>query len=248
MKKLIVMLTLLGSSFSMAAMYGEAGCGLGKWLIYLKSKGYKIEGIDFFDGVVKELKKYDKSLQVQVGDVESLRIKSNSLDQYLSFGVVEHWEQGPQKPLAEAFRVLKRGGIAIIETPCNSPLQRLIRALVETKRLLKLPAKIFVEALGLRKKRDSVKTKFYEYHYSPQELASHVEKAGFKILEVLPKDDLGPNRSIGLWLDLPFLRQKGRGEFELNTWGKIFKMLISPFPWLWSYCVVVVATKGSSQN
>lgn len=221
----------------------EAGCGLGKWLIFLKNKGYKIEGVDFYDGVIRAIKKYDKTLRVQVGDVEKLPYKDNSLDQYLSFGVVEHWEQGPQKPLEEALRILKNGGVAVIETPCNSPLQQLLRAFRELKRTLKLPAKIFVESIGLRAKRTEVKTYFYEYHYSPNELSNYIKNAGFKVLEILPKDDMSNHRSIGLWLDIPSLRNKNGQEFELNDLGKLIKMLISPFPWFWSYCVVVVAKK-----
>lgn len=218
----------------------EAGCGLGKWLIFLKEKQkMNIEGVDFYDGAIKAIKKHDPSLKVSVGDVEKLPYKDNSLDCYLSFGVVEHWEQGPQRPLREAFRVLKKDGVAIIETPCNYPLQKLKRMV----RLLKLPAKILVESLGLRPKKISPPQIFYEYHFSPNELESHIKKAGFKILGVYPKDDTSPGRSIGLWLDFPTLRKPGAGEFVLNGTGKTIKKLLSPFPWFWSYCVVVVAKK-----
>lgn len=216
----------------------EAGCGLGKWLIFLKKQGFNIEGIDFYAGVIKAIKKYDPSLKVSVGDVENLPYPNDSLDSYLSFGVVEHWEQGPQKPLQEAFRVLKKGGIAIIETPCNNPLQRLKRSIS----LIKLPAKIFVESFGLRAKRVEPKKVFYEYHYSPTELTNLIKTAGFNIIDVLPKDDTSPDRSIGLWLDFPGLR-KNSSEFVLNDTGKLIKQLLSPFPWFWSYCVVVVAKK-----
>lgn len=221
----------------------EAGCGLGKWNIFLKKRGIDIEGVDFYEEGIKKIKKYDPKLKVYVGDVEHLPIKENSLDAYLSFGVVEHWEEGPQKPLTEALRVLKPGGIAIIETPCNTFLQKLNRFVDNTIRAIKLPAKIFVETLGLRKKREEVAKVFYEYHYSPSELSGFVQKAGFKIVEVCPKDDTSPNRSLGLWLDFPALRKKNASEFFLNDNGKIIKKLLLPFPWFWSYCVVVVAKK-----
>lgn len=221
----------------------EAGCGLGKWLIFLKKQGFNIEGIDFYDGVIKAIKKYDPSLKVSVGDVEKLPYSNDSLDSYLSFGVVEHWEQGPQKPLQEAFRVLKKGGVAIIETPHNNLLQQLLRVSSELKRLIKLPAKILVETLNLRPKKENLSKSFYEYHYSPAELSSHVSSAGFKILDTKPKDDLAPNRSISLWLDLPKLRKEGASEFELNETGTLLKKLLAPFPWFWSYCVVIIAVK-----
>ncbi len=217
----------------------EAGCGLGKWVVFLKSKGFDISGVDSYPDVIKAAKKYDKNLPVSVDNVAKLSLKSNSLDAYLSFGVVEHFEEGPQKPLSEAFRVLKKGGVAVIETPYDNPFRIMGRLIVR----IKTPLRILIEELGLRSKRVILEQYFYEYHYTKQELIDHVKKAGFTILESFPKDDLSPNRSIGLWLDFPRLRQKDAGEFVLTPFGRLVKRLFSPFPEFWSACTVVVAQK-----
>lgn len=221
----------------------EAGCGLGKWVMYLRSHGYDIAGIDSYPGVIKAAKKIDRTLPVSVGDVANLPFPSGSVSCYLSFGVIEHFEEGPQKPLREALRVLKEGGVAIIETPNDNPLRRFVRVLRRLRYIIKTPARIFVETFGVRPKRVLPEQYFYEYHYTKNELVNFVKKTGFKIIGSYPKDDLSPKRSIGLWIDFPCLRQKGAGEFVLSPVGRIVKLILSPFPELWSACMVVVAKK-----
>ncbi len=200
----------------------EAGCGLGKWVIFWRERGYDIFGVDFHAPTVKILKNYDKNLPVGVGNVEKLDFPDNSFDIYLSFGVIEHWEKGPQKVLREAWRVIKPGGLAIIETPLDNFFRRFRRFI----------------------RRRKMKGYFYEYRFTKNELEDFVRETGFKILETGLKDDLSPNRSIGLWLDYPFLRQENSPNFQLNVLGQIIKKFLSPFPWLWSACVVVVAQKS----
>ncbi len=221
----------------------EAGCGLGKWVIYLRRKGYDVLGIDSCEAAIENIKKFDKNLPVQVGDVEKLLYPTDSLDAYLSFGVIEHFEKGPEKALGEACRILKKGGLAIIETPYDNPLRQLFRQGQYFLKTLKTPARILVEQLGLRRKNQSTKQSFYEYHYTKKELKNFIEKAGFKILQIFPKDDLANNRSIGLWLDFPRFREKNKPNFQLNKTGQIVKKLLSFYPDFWSACVGVVAEK-----
>lgn len=221
----------------------EAGCGLGKWVIYLTGRGYNITGTDSYKGAIESLKKYDPKLPVKVDDVSKSTFPSGSFDAYLSFGVVEHFEEGPQKSLAEAFRLLKKGGVAVIETPYDNLLRRVIRFIQEAVVTLKLPAKLFVEGTGLRPKRVAPERYFYEYHYTKRELTNFVKNAGFKILGVYPKDDTADNRSISLWLDFPALRDKSGKTFLLNPAGLLIKKLLSFWPDLRSACVVVVGIK-----
>ena len=205
----------------------EAGCGLGKWVIYLGRKGYDIVGTDSFEGAVEALKKYDKDLPVKVDKVEDSTYPNGSYDAYLSFGVMEHFEEGPQRPLREAHRLLKKGGVAIIETPFDNFLRRLVRAIKKFVGRGKVPA-------GWT---------FYEYRYTRDELANFVRQAGFRILTTFPKDDMSKDNSIGLWLDFPKLRRSDQPDFVLNFTGKLLKKILSPWPEFWSACVVVVAKK-----
>ena len=152
----------------------EAGCGLGRWVFYLSKLGINIEGIDFSKSTINYLdawkEKNNFKVNINVGDVCKLPYKSNSLSGYISLGVVEHFIEGPKKPLDEAFRVLRPGGIAIITTPS-------ISWYVFYKKKLKR-IKNFVKFI-LRKKIS--KTNFFQYEYSPKQLRKHVEKSGFYV-------------------------------------------------------------------
>ncbi len=54
-----------------------------------------------------------------LGDAENLPFETGSFDRYISSGSIEYWPD-PQQAIAEAYRVLKPGGIALI----NGPLRR----------------------------------------------------------------------------------------------------------------------------
>jgi ubiquinone/menaquinone biosynthesis C-methylase UbiE len=111
--------------------------------------------------------------EFKVGDVTKLPYNDNSISGYLSFGVIEHFIEGLQKALNEAFRVLRPGGIAIITTPSKSWFYyyRLIRSAIRT----------FIKKLiG----RDVIKPSFFQYWFSPKDLKQFVHEAGLKWLDI----------------------------------------------------------------
>src|SRR3990170_3759329 len=107
----------------------EAGCGLGKWIIHLTREGYNIQGIDANKYALEKLRESFPKARVKKGDVRQLPFEDEHFDTYLSLGVVEHFEEGPQKALQEAYRVLRGDGTAIVEVPFDSPLRKLTRFL-----------------------------------------------------------------------------------------------------------------------
>jgi len=222
----------------------EAGCGLGKWVIDLKRKGYRIIGLDTYVKGLHTLRDFDSNLELVGADVAQMGFKDNAIDAYISLGVVEHFEEGPQQPLKEAFRSLKPNGIALIEVPYDSPLRQIDRLLFKLKVSLKLPIKILIEALGIRKKRPDIKKKFYEYRYTTDELKDFVKEAGFELVEMLPKDDLDKNRSIMLWSDFPRLRHPNQKLFALNSTGTLIKAVLDFItPFTYSALIVAVCRK-----
>jgi len=92
----------------------DAGCGFAKWVIYLHRRGYDIVGIDNNELAISKLKEFDETLPVEVGDIVNIQYPDNHFDGYISMGVVEHFEEGPQAPLNEAFRLLKPGGLIFV--------------------------------------------------------------------------------------------------------------------------------------
>lgn len=51
-----------------------------------------------------------------LGDVENLPFETDTFDRYISAGSIEYWPD-PQRAVAEAYRVIKPGGIALIIGP-----------------------------------------------------------------------------------------------------------------------------------
>lgn len=149
----------------------EAGCGLGRFNFYFSRFGIDIDGIDFSKDTISYLqlwqKKYGLDSNFKVGDVCNLEYGDNSLSGYISLGVVEHFNEGPNRPLREAFRVLRPGGIAIITTPNKSWF---IRKRNFIKNLKKLIYKIYG--------REFPKTPFFQYEFPIKKLAEYVTSAG----------------------------------------------------------------------
>ena len=147
----------------------EGGCGLGHWVQFLMSYHYDVIGVEYVREVVLKAKKFDTTLPVYEGDVTNLMFPDDSFDAYLSFGVIEHFEEGPQKVLSEVKRVLKKGGKFLVSVPYFNFLKRLINlknSLFKTKCCL------------------SDGSSFYQYIYKKKELKRCLEEEGFKIIAI----------------------------------------------------------------
>ena len=166
-----------------APRYGktlEAGCGLARWCFYLSKMGIDIEGVDFSQPTIEYLnawqKENDFNLRFTKGDVQHLPYQNDSLSGYLSFGVVEHFIEGPHRPIQEAFRVLRPGGIAIITTPSKSWFTFYRKTKTNLKKLVK-------KLLG----RTIVSPAFFQYEYRPRKLKKYVKNTYFSCSGVSPK-------------------------------------------------------------
>ena len=70
----------------------EAGCGLGKYVMYLDRQGHKVIGVDLDEQALVRAHQYDTHLSLAVADVARLPFPDNSFDAYVSLGVIEHFE------------------------------------------------------------------------------------------------------------------------------------------------------------
>ncbi len=190
----------------------EGGCGLGKFLFFLREKDYKnLIGVDFTDKPLQLIKQRDSSIDVRKGDVNDLPIIDNSIDLYLSMGVIEHFEGGPKKALDEAFRVLRINGILIVAVPYQNLYRGTFRKYF-TMPLLKLLNPSF-------RNKNRV---FYQYYYSKKDLKKFIENAGFEIIDWFYYDQYHTNdRRIGICLEFPFMKKNNREPYTLNWFGNI---------------------------
>jgi SAM-dependent methyltransferase len=107
----------LGEHLTEGGRVIEAGCGLGGWVCYLHEQGHEVVGVDYVEPVVRKAKAALGALPLLVADVENLPFKENVFGGYLSLGVVEHIEEGPERAIAEAFRVTRPGGVLFVSVP-----------------------------------------------------------------------------------------------------------------------------------
>jgi SAM-dependent methyltransferase len=152
----------------------EAGCGVGRYVFYLKRLGIDIEGVDFSKSVIERLNAIKNEIvpdaAFSYGDIRNLPYPDDSLSGYISLGVVEHFIEGPGKALAEAYRVLRPGGIAIVTTPNISFLVSYRRVIRKIKNLIK-------RIIGKKIDQPS----FFQYEYRPSRLKYFLEKQGFYV-------------------------------------------------------------------
>ena len=138
----------------------EAGSGVSQWVHSLHHKGYKITGIDYAKKTVIKINKKYPELDVIYGDIFNLNFIDKSISTYLSWGVMEHYEKGPNKILSECRRVLNDDGKLIITVPYLNILRR-----------------IFIDGKSFGKGN------FYQYVYNRKYFTRILEKNGFEVIE-----------------------------------------------------------------
>jgi len=158
----------------------EAGCGLGQWAGYFQSKDYNIIGIDYNVPTINQAKSYNANLPLAVADVRSLPFKDNSIDTYLSFGVIEHFVEGPDAALKESYRALKKGGTAIITVPHRNIFTIIKSPIIWLKRS-DLLRSIF---------RKEKKMYYYQKYFVPKRLMAKFQEAGYRIALHKPIDHI----------------------------------------------------------
>ena len=95
----------------------EVGCGLGSDLVKLGRRGFSIIGIDLAPTVVaiarKHLDSYGLSGTVLQGNAESLAFGNERFDIVYSSGVLQH-TPNIQNAVREIYRVIRKGGVAVV--------------------------------------------------------------------------------------------------------------------------------------
>ncbi|MBX9830406.1 class I SAM-dependent methyltransferase [Candidatus Babeliales bacterium] len=172
----------------------EAGCGIGRVSKYLDGKGFSnLESIEINPAPVAWLNKTFPALKVVQGDLLSMPYPENSFDVVLSYGVVEHFPQGPDQAMEAMFKILKPGGTLIITVPSYNHVRRVtywlkkidprmwgwLRALCGKKKLV-------VNGKKLGYYIDPQHGKFFEYRFTKRQFERVCTRAGFQIIESNP--------------------------------------------------------------
>lgn len=206
----------------------EAGCGLGPWVIKLGMLGYDMVGIDYQSACVDKLKEYDEKLAVHTADVRDIPFDDNSFNAYLSWGVIEHFAEGPEEVLKEARRVLKPGAKLVLTVPYKNIFRRVKEPFEHIKR------NPFVRKLF----KKGEKVYYYQKYFGVRELRDAISRSGFVIEETVPVDQIFSLVEFsGMFRD----RNSLDGENELAVlWGNVLERML---PWAGAGSTLVVARK-----
>ena len=221
----------------------EGGCGLGRWLLYCRGK-YNIFGLERSQPALRALKENSPDIPTVCGDVFHLPVKSGSVDLYLSFGVLEHFQGGPAEGLREAYRVLRPGSTLLITGPGYS-LFSLAEGLQELSR------KPLVRRL-FHKPPIEKGDHFFQYRFRLAEMRRFLKETGFEILRVETWGNLET-----LWQYIPPLRHpETRGfrfYYEVVMSGTaqrltglgmgLHAVVRRVAPWLFAYAWAIRAAK-----
>jgi SAM-dependent methyltransferase len=94
----------------------DIGCGIGLFLHEAKSRGWHVHGIDASPFAVSYARQELGLETVQQMDVDNLVYDSGTMDAITLHHVIEH-VINPRRLLQSASRIIKKGGILVIETP-----------------------------------------------------------------------------------------------------------------------------------
>jgi ubiquinone/menaquinone biosynthesis C-methylase UbiE len=100
----------LSEFFKAGYLVLEAGCGTGRFCFWLNKKGIDCIGIDIVPEIVKKAVFYAKDKELPsyfvIADVCNLPFRDESIDGYLSLGVVEHFRSTVE--VIKAFKECRR--------------------------------------------------------------------------------------------------------------------------------------------
>lgn len=200
----------------------EGGCGRGQIVSALQVHGYKSIGVDFASETIGHIKQAAPELDVRLGDVRNLDLPSNSLDGYISAGVIEHLWDGYEAIIKEMHRTLKAGGFLFVSFPYLSPLRRL---------KIGLRMYPFEKSVSLDRQRDL----FYQFALSEESVVSDLESLGFQLKERLTYDGIKGFKDEVPFLK-PYLQQVYEGKRD-RMWRSRLNRLFLPFA---AHCTLLI--------
>ena len=213
----------------------DAGCGVGRWTYYLRKQGYRAIGLDRSYEGLEVARCHGYSFPGVCADVFETPFQNEVFGAIISFGLVEHFEEGPLAALAELRRILKPRGYLLIIVPYNNLFRKLV--VNPLYRLRNVKRRLLGYELA-----------FNEYRFSARELSRFLEKSGFEVHACYP-DEFVPPKCKGLFIDRRTL-QGGLPEtvsWEVGRGAKgLRKVLDAISPWLCSGGVLCVAQRAGS--
>lgn len=194
----------------------ESGCGSGRYVKFLHDSGWDVVGIEISKDTVDMVNEKWPHINVIQGDASNTNFEDNTFYNIISLGVVEHFTEGPDAPLKEMYRTLKKDGIALITVPYLNDIRKLkvklwIYEITKFRKslsaLIREGKKININRLTMTYKYSVYPAygDFFEYRLDKKQFADAVSKAGFKIIKHTE------------------IQNEGGLFYDFNPWGTIVK-------------------------
>ncbi len=206
----------------------EAGCGLGRWVVWLRQRGYPVVGFDLSADALATVHAHVPDVPVARTDLFAIPVADATFDAVISLGVVEHAEDGPLRALRELRRVVRPDGVLLLSVPFNNTFRRVV-----FNHVLRTAAAVF--------RRRGRELEFAEYRFDRREIARFLTLSGFEPL-AFHVDECRAPKHIGLGIDLAPLFGAPGHPWNLNRTGQAVRAVCDTVsPWLTAGCVLCAA-------
>jgi 2-polyprenyl-3-methyl-5-hydroxy-6-metoxy-1,4-benzoquinol methylase len=204
----------------------DIGCSGGGYLLEMRKRGWEVHGIEM-DPDVPRLKELGLDVRSGLAEEALAEFPDNHFDLVTSWHVLEH-VMDPSRVLAEAYRVLKPGGLLMLEVPNFGSLARSVLRTYWFP--LELPRHL--------------------YHFTPKTLGALLRKAGF---EKVTLKGVPSALSDTLSLQLIWNRLTGNLKSRWLILNPVLLAIFFPISWLlaqfhWSSHMTADAVKTTSKS
>ncbi|MCL4267825.1 MAG: methyltransferase domain-containing protein [Anaerolineae bacterium] len=182
----------------------DVGCGVGRHLVYLGGRGFRVAGVDISPGGVRlavaACAERHIAADVRASDMTTLPWADMTFDAALSTSAIHHQLRvGMVQTLAETWRVLKPGGLLLVDFPCTDTLvYQQLRRRVAAGELTEVEPATFVDEGPVREGDDE---------YLPHHFCDEADA----------RDLLRDFEIIRLWADLHDVQSEG-GTGKAGKW------------------------------
>lgn len=156
--------------------FADIGGGYGRLASEYLKRARKVYIFDYSKSELKQAKEiYGDKIETKAGDIYKLPFKDNELDGLMMVRVTHHLKY-LDKAIAELYRVLKPGGVAVIEVANKRTLPKIARYVTGRSKVNPFDRKV-------ANYKEISKDGFYNYH--PKYVEEIFDKVGFKQEKVL---------------------------------------------------------------
>ncbi len=156
--------------------FADIGGGYGRLAGEYLKRAHKIYIFDYSKTELAQAKEiYGDKIETKAGDIYKLPFKDNELDGLMMVRVTHHLSDMP-KAIAELYRVLKPGGVAVIEVANKRTLPKMARYITGKSKVNPFDKKV-------ANYKEISKDGFYNYH--PKYVEDIFKKVGFNQERVL---------------------------------------------------------------